>query len=48
MTSIPRTPGLSLTGTNSADTLIGSNYDDAITGLAGADWLDGGTGNDIL
>jgi len=40
--------GLTLTGTDNADNLIGSFLDDTLNGLAGNDTLTGLAGNDIL
>lgn len=37
-----------LTGTNSADHLIGDSRDNKLFGLAGDDLLEGGSGNDVL
>lgn len=41
-------PGLRLTGTSGADTLIGGAGDDTITGDTGNDLLIGGAGNDLF
>jgi Ca2+-binding RTX toxin-like protein len=46
--SIALTSALTLTGTASADALVGGVANDTLSGLAGNDTLTGGTGNDVL